>query len=72
MSMDIRTLAMEARKLGYATAEECINRLERMIARTEAHLTYRAGRNRHTPYDDTTAEDMVVVALVIELLRGEG
>ena len=42
-----------------------------MIARNGAYLERRAGRGTHTPTDDTIAEDMAVVALVIERLEGE-
>ena len=69
MSTDIHMLADLARQLGYHTSEQIINRLERMIIRNEAYLSRRAKRGTHTSHDDTTAEDMAVIALVIELLR---
>ena len=69
MSTDIHTLAEQARRMGYRTSEQVINRLERMIARNEAYLSRRAARGTHTPTDDAIAEDCAVAALVIELLR---
>jgi len=71
MSTDvhIQTLAEQARRLGYHTSEQIINRLERMIIRNSAYLSRRAARGTHTPTDDAIAEDMAVCALVIELLQ---
>ena len=71
MSTDVRIqeLAEQARRLGYRTNEQIINRLERMIIRNESYLSRRASRGTHTPTDDSISEDMVVVALVIELLQ---
>jgi hypothetical protein len=69
MSTDIHTLAEQARRLGYHTSEQIINRLERMIARNESYLSRRAARGTHTPTDDAIAEDCAVAALVIEVLQ---
>ena len=71
MSTDvhIQTLAEQARRLGYHTSEQIINRLERMIIRNSAYLSRRAARGTHTPTDDAIAEDCAVAALVIELLQ---
>jgi len=71
VSTDVRIqeLAEQARRLGYRTNEQIINRLERMIIRNESYLSRRASRGTHTPTDDSISEDMVVVALVIELLQ---
>jgi hypothetical protein len=69
MSNDIHTLAEQARRMGYRTSEQIINRLERMIVRNAAYLARRSARGTHTSHDDTTAEDMAVVALIIEILE---
>ncbi len=69
MSTDVHTRAVQARQLGYHSAEQIINRLERMIIRNESYLSRRAARGTHTPTDDAIAEDMAVCALVIQLLQ---
>ena len=69
MSTDTHTLAEQARRMGYRSSEQIINRLERMIIRNEAYLARRATRGTHTSHDDTTAEDMTVIALCCELLK---
>jgi hypothetical protein len=69
MSTDTHTLAEQARRMGYRSSEQIINRLERMIVRNEAYLSRRAARGTHTPTDDAIAEDCAVAALVIELLQ---
>jgi len=71
MSTDTHTLAEQARRMGYRSSEQIINRLERMIVRNAAYLTRRAARGTHTPTDDAIAEDCAVAALVIELLEAK-
>ncbi len=44
MSTDVHTRAVQARQLGYHSAEQIINRLERMIIRNESYLSRRAAR----------------------------
>jgi len=69
MSTDVHTLAEQARRLGYRTSEQIINRLERIIARNESYLSRRASRGTRTPTDEALAEDGCVFALIIELLQ---
>jgi hypothetical protein len=69
MATDIHALADQARRMGYRSSEQIINRLERMIIRNEAYLSRRSARGTHTPTDDAIAEDCAVAALVIELLQ---
>jgi hypothetical protein len=69
MTTDTHILAEQARRMGYRTSEQIINRLERMIIRNGSYLARRSARGTHTSHDDTTAEDMAVIALVIELLE---
>jgi hypothetical protein len=69
MSVDIRTLAEQAKALGYHTPAQIAARLTRMIVRNESYLKRRAGRGTHTATDDAIAEDCAVAALVIELLQ---
>jgi len=69
VSTDVHTLAEQARRLGYRSSEQIINRLERMIIRNESYLSRRAARGTHTGTDDAIAEDMAVCALVIQLLE---
>jgi hypothetical protein len=38
MTTDTHTLAEQARRMGYRTSEQIINRLSRMIVRNEAYL----------------------------------
>jgi len=71
MSTDTHTLAEQARRRGYRSSEQIINRLERMIVRNEAYLSRRAAHGTHTPTDDAIAEDCAVAALVIELLEAK-
>jgi len=69
VSTDVHTLAEQARRLGYRTPAQIVNRLTRMIVRNESYLSRRAARGTHTSHDDTTAEDMAVIGLVCELLQ---
>jgi len=49
MSTDVYTLAEQARRLGYRSSEQIINRLERMIIRNESFVP--ASSTRHTHPD---------------------
>ena len=65
---EMEELVKTARRLGYNTNEQIRLRLRRMIERNQAYLESRARRGIHRSHDDVTAEDMAVIALVIELL----
>lgn len=67
--VDIHALAEDARRLGYTSREQVINRLTRRIVRDQSYLERRKSRGTHTSHDDTTAEDAVVLALAIEMLQ---
>jgi hypothetical protein len=68
---DIDELAHSAQRLGYRNTEQVVNRLTRMIVRNKAYLQRRQSRGTHTSHDDTTAEDMAVIGLVIQVLEGK-
>ncbi len=69
---EIAVLAQEARSLGYTTNERIISRLTRMLERNHSYLEYRRKSGRRTSHDETTAEDCLVLALLIEKLQQEG
>jgi hypothetical protein len=70
-NVDFAELAQYAKQLGYRDRELIANRLARMVVRDYAYLNRRRSRGTHTSHDDTTAEDMAVIALTIKLLHGE-
>jgi hypothetical protein len=67
--VDLYELVEEAHKLGYQSKDQVIVRLWRKVQRDLSYLQYRQGRGRHTSHDDTTAEDMAVLALAIQMLK---
>lgn len=62
-------MAEEARNLGFVTKELVIERLRRKIVRDYKHLQYHRANNYQTTRDEITAEDDLVLALAIQLLR---
>ena len=68
---DLEDMAEEARQLGMVTRQLVIERLRRKIARDYGHLQYRRDSGRHTSYDEITAEDDLILALAIQMLKEE-
>ena len=66
---DLEEMAEDARALGFVTKELVIERLRRKIARDYNHLKYHQANNYQTTHDEITAEDDLILALVIQMLR---
>ncbi len=63
------TLADSARQLGYATPEQVVQRLGRIILSNRSYAQSRKRRGLHTAYDDVVAEDTVVLALAMQMVQ---
>lgn len=71
-STDIKDLATIAYKqLGLSTLEAIETAVVRSVARNESYLKRRQARGTHTPTDDAILNDCALVALLLQLAKGE-
>jgi hypothetical protein len=71
-STDITDLATIAYKqLGFNTIESIEMAVARSVARSESYLKRRAARGTHTPTDDAILNDCALLALLLQIAKGE-
>lgn len=67
--IDVMSLAMQAKQIGYGDIDQVVARLKEIIARNANYLKYRERKGLHNAYNDVVAEDSLVLAAAIVLLE---
>ena len=67
--IDVMSLAIQAKQMGYGDIDRVVARLRAIIARNEDYLAYRTRKRLHSPYNETVREDSLVLAAAIVLLE---